>query len=120
MKNLIITMGIVVYLVAAMGFQNQWNLMYHRSLELKYAADEAAATACLCIDRQAYGQGYIDFDRGEAERKARAIVCDNLKGSDFRMELTFHTGARPGVSVRLRKGELGARSTYEYVTYEKR
>ena len=118
MKNLIITAGIVMYLVAAMGYQNRWNITYHKVLELKYAADEAAATACLCLDLAAYGQGRIDFDRAEAERKARAITAANLKSPEFDLRFFYIYGSRPGVGVHLRKDGLGARSVYEYVAFD--
>ena len=47
MKNFIITTGAVILIVTIMSYQFQCNRLLREKQQLKYVADEAAATAAL-------------------------------------------------------------------------
>ena len=117
MKNLIITIGIVIFIVTISGMQLYCNGMLHSRQDLKFAADEAAATAALCLNRSDYANGSITFDKAEAERCAEEIAGLNLKKDKFKLEISYLSGNRPAVVVTIRQGVLKAHSRYEYVPY---
>ena len=114
MKELIITSGILLFMVTVMGLQTSLNELMHRGQELKFAADEAAATAGLCIDPEAYGEGIIRFDREKAREEALAITRLNGK-QGASLSIQYEEGEHPAVTVRLKQGELQVHSKYEYL-----
>lgn len=114
MKELIITSGILVFMTFVMGMQTDFDRLLHQGQELKFAADEAAATAGLCIDPESYGDGLIRFDRERAEGEAREMTALNLKGNAD-LAIRFREDEHPSVTVILRKGRLQVHSEYEYL-----
>ena len=115
MKELIITSGILLFMVTVMAVQTELHQVMHEAQELKFAADEACATAGLCLDAESYGDGVLRFDRGKAEKEARAITALNLPGKAVEMRFTFREDTKPSVRILLTCGRLSAASEYEYV-----
>lgn len=117
MKNLIITVGIIVFIVSITGMQFQCNSMLHTRQEMKFAADEAAATAALCLDRNTYGEGILSFDKDKAKASAETMAALNMQKGNYTIALDYLEGKKPGVKVIIEKGKLRAASEYEYVAY---
>ena len=117
MKNMIITIGMIIFIMTMTGMQYRCNSVLHRKQDMKFAADEAAATAALCIDREAFGQGIIKIRRAEAERAARDMAWLNLGKESGKLGIRFTEGVRPTVTVIITEGKLRAESEYEYVPY---
>lgn len=117
MKNMIITFGIVVFILTISSMQLSCNEMLKDEQDLKFAADEAAATAVLCLNKFEFGNGNITFNKKTSERRAREITRVNLRNKDFKLALRYLEGETPAVEVWLRQGKLKAHSKYEYVSY---
>ena len=117
MNNLIVTAGILIFMITLTGMQNQLNQVILLQRELQYAAEEAAATAALSLDREAFGEGYLRFDREGGRKAAKEITEKNLK-EPFSMDVTYGEGrARPWVRVIIRSGKQRAVGEYEYVSF---
>ncbi|NLD10906.1 hypothetical protein [Aminicella lysinilytica] len=117
MKNLIITIGIVVFIVTITGMQFTCNQMLHTKQEMKFAADEAAATAALCLDEEAFGDGNLYFNKEKAGAQAKAMAGLNMPKGKCKVDIEFFAGERPAVKVIIKRGRLTAVSKYEYVAY---
>ena len=117
MKNLIITIGMIIFIMTMMGMQSSCNHMLHTRQEMKFAADEAAATAALCIDRRAFGEGLIRLDRVEAERSARIMAHMNLREQNYDFRIEFPREQDAAVRVVITEGRLSVTSEYEYVAF---
>lgn len=117
MKNMIITVGMIIFIMTMTGMQYRCNAVLHKKQDMKFAADEAAATAALCIDREAFGQGVIKIRRDEAERVAADMAALDLKEQDAEIAVEFSDGERPMVKVTITDGRLRVTSEYEYVAY---
>lgn len=126
MKNFIITAGALLLILTIMQYQFQLNHLLRQKADLKYAADEAAASAGLCYDEEGFGDGVLRFDRRKAEEKAGEMIRLNLsasgsenQGDEISWALDFddEEKERPKVTVSLRQGRLLVRSEYEHVPY---
>lgn len=122
MKNFIITAGALLLILTIMQYQFTLNHLLSQKAELKYAADEAAATAGLCIDAQMYGEGNLCFDKEKARKRAEQSLEYNLNVSendDVKWEIHFEEGEdqRPKVIVRVHQGKMNIVSVYEHVPY---
>jgi hypothetical protein len=62
LKNLIITIGIIIFAAFLLTYQSDFNNMAREKELLKCIADEAVASASVCIDESKYGEGYLVFD----------------------------------------------------------
>lgn len=119
MKNFIITTGAVILILTIMSYQFQCNQMLREKQLLKYAADEAAATAGLCFDEDHFGEGRLLFDRKKATRKAEQVISYNLQDSQFIWKISFTDQGqqRPFVTIIIEKDRLKVLSKYEYLPY---
>ncbi len=109
-------------ILSIMQFQFQCNELLRKKQNLKYAADEAAASAALCFDEASFGSGVFRFDRTAAREKAAKVISLNLpeeQGESIRWELTFSDERQdhPYVEVTIRQERLRAVSVYEYVGF---
>ena len=114
MKNFIITTGAVILIVTIMSYQFQCN-----RLQLKYVADEAAATGALCFDEVSFGEGRLLFDRKRAMKKAEQIIAYNLQNSKLIWKISFadQDVQRPSVTITIEKDRLKIMSKYDYLPY---
>lgn len=120
MKNLIVAASAVILILTIMQLQFQCNELLRRKQNLKYAADEAAASAALCCDDESFGIGVLKFDRRTAQKRAEETIRLNLTGryeENLRWEIRFFDEEqdRPHFVVTIYQRELKAVSTYEYV-----
>lgn len=118
MKNLLITAACLLLITTAISGWSQLHDLLRTKEGLKSAADEAAASAGLCIDEQAFGEGYLRIDREEAEARAEEMLLLNLKekGKAARWEVDFaEEGEIPSVTVTVYYKNLKAVSVYEYL-----
>ncbi len=115
MKNLIITAGIIIMASAALFMTIQYQIVVHSWINLKFAADDAAEAAALCIDPEAYAEGRISFDRTEGKRLAEKITDRNLGAGKYEMRLEFADGEQARAEAVLQAGKLKRKSVYEYV-----
>lgn len=117
MKNIIVTMAIVVLMTTIAGYQGLLNRSLRLEKQLKFAADEGGATASLFIDNKAYGEGILRFDKEAATKKISRIVQENLKnfGIDGEKEIEFldENQERPYVRVTVKSQGYEAQSLYE-------
>ncbi len=89
MKNFIITIGALLYMITIIYFQIDLNEAVRYKQILKYAADEGAATASLFIEEQAYGNGKFVYNDTEAVKKAREIIKYNLCDNNIKFDISF-------------------------------
>ncbi|MBK5253206.1 MAG: hypothetical protein JJE03_01840 [Peptostreptococcaceae bacterium] len=84
MKNLIITIGIIIFAAILLAYQSDFNNMAREKELLKSIADEAVASSALCIDEFKYGEGYLVFDDEKVIAKIEEMLKLNLdKEIDF-------------------------------------
>lgn len=62
MKNLVITISMLILCSFFLQFQIDVNLLERQTLRVKYTADRMACAASLFTEDEAFGQGYIVFD----------------------------------------------------------
>ena len=119
MKNFIITTGAVILILTIMSWQFRCNDMLREKQLLKYAADEAAASAGLCFDEDSFGQGRLLFDRKKAVNKAEQVISYNLQSREVVWKISFADQGlqSPFVTVMIEKGPLKVLSKYEYLPY---
>ena len=122
MKNFIVTAASVLLILTVMQLQLQCGELLRRKQFLKYTAEEAAASAALCLDAERFGDGILRFDRILAERKAEEIIGLNLteeEQKELEWEIHFfeEDQSRPYVTVILYQQKLKVSSTYEYAAY---
>ena len=119
MKNFIITTGAVILIVTIMSYQFQCNRLLREKQQLKYVADEAAATAALCFDEVSFGEGRLLFDRKRAMKKAEQIIAYNLQNSKLIWKISFEDQdvQRPSVTITIEKDRLKIMSKYDYLPY---
>lgn len=89
MKNLIVTLGAMIYVVTLIYFQIDLNGAFQYKNLLKAAADEAAATGALFTDFNSYAEGNQVFDYEKSIEEARASIDYNLKSKDYEFTMTF-------------------------------
>lgn len=77
MKNLIITISMVILCSFFLQFQIDVNLLERQTLKVKYTADRMACAAAMLTDEESFGQGLTVFTCPEGA--ALALEC--LKGS---------------------------------------
>ena len=119
MKNFIITTGAVVLILTIMSYQFQCNRLLRERQLLKYAADEAAATAGLCFDEERFGEGKLLFDRRKALQKAERVITYNVPASEIIWKISFadQDEKNPSVTITIEKKRLKVMSKYEYLPY---
>lgn len=118
MKNFIITAGAVLLILTIMQYQFRCNNLLREKQQLKYAADEAAASAGLCFDEESFGQGQLRFDRKKAMEKAEQMITYNLGRKDILWKIAFSDqDLRPSVTITIETEKLKAVSKYEHVPY---
>ena len=102
-----------------MGYQLQCNRLLREKQLLKYAADEAAATAGLCFDEESFGEGRLLFDRKKALEKAERVISYNLQDAEIVWKISFvdQNARNPLVTVTIEKKRLKVFSKYEYLPY---
>lgn len=118
MKNLIITIGAVILILTVTQFQIQFSGMVRQKKMMKYVSEEAAASAALHYDAEAFGEGYLKFDREAGENKAEEMIRLNTTDKDnFTWEITFDykDADNPSVTVSIKKGTARVMSVYEYI-----
>lgn len=118
MKNFIITTGAVILILTMMSCHIQCCRVLRTKELLKVSADEAAATAGVCFDPRAYGEGVLQFDEEKARSRAAQMIELNLKkaGIEPQWNLYFSGSAeRPAVTVEVSYEQMTARGSYEYV-----
>lgn len=106
-------------IITVIGFQMECNQLLRQKQNLKFMADEAAASASLCIKPYDFGEGKLVFDQEKATAVAQEIVKQNMPGKEVNTQVFFMmTGEkRTAVTVRLMWDNLTETSTYEYVSY---
>ena len=119
MKNFIITTGAVILILTIMSFQFQCNQLLREKQLLKYAADEAAATAGLCFDEIHFGEGKLLFDRRKALQKAEQVIAYNVSDSEIIWKISFadQDEKNPSVTITIEKKRLKVMSKCEYLPY---
>lgn len=119
MKNFIITTGAVILIITIMSYQFQCNRLLREKQQLKYVADEAAATAALFFNEVSFGEGKILFDRKTAMKKAEQIIAYNLQNSKLIWKISFadQDVQRPSVTITIEKDRLKIMSKYDYLPY---
>lgn len=70
-------------------FQIDCNEMIRYKQQLKFAADEAAATTSVCIDMDSFGEGMHVYDDATALVKAKEILALNLDAKNVTYEISF-------------------------------
>ncbi|HKM28121.1 MAG TPA: hypothetical protein VJY37_00400 [Anaerovoracaceae bacterium] len=126
MKNLIITIGSLILMTTIIYFQIDCNEMIRYKQQLKFAADEAAATASVCIDMDSFGEGLHVYDDATAVVKAKEIIELNLASKAVTFDISFvddshvlrqyshkgellnqepKEGVRPSVTVKINGGK---------------
>lgn len=95
MKNIVVTMALLVLCSAILLFQMDANMTERESYRVKYTADRMAGAATLFTDPYWYGRGRIVFEDSEGLGAALEIFRDNLGygGSFFPVRNTFFTEA---------------------------
>ncbi|NLY81966.1 MAG: hypothetical protein GX078_04205 [Clostridiales bacterium] len=78
MKNLIITLGIIIFAALLITYQSDFNNMAREKELLKSISDEAVASASIYIDESAYGEGYLVFDDERVIGKIEEMLNLNL------------------------------------------
>lgn len=92
MKNLIITVAILVLLLIFTVFQSDINLMSREQMSLKDATEEIANTAALQFDKERYGEGIIVFDDVKANAAALQVLKDTVGvNNDFTPNNDYYT-----------------------------
>ncbi len=86
MKNVIVATAILIFAMTVMSLYAGLNVEIREKRILIDMAEEAAATAALFYDGDAYGYGRYRFDRG----KAGAMAMESLRLNGF----TDTSGAR--------------------------
>ncbi|GEM_PF-6604124 len=79
MKNLILGIALVLIFSLFSVYQSDSNRLSEHKEALKYAADEAAATAGLFYRQEEYAEGRKVFDDEKANEKLRSVTRKNLK-----------------------------------------
>lgn len=75
MKNVIVLTAILIFAMTVMGLYSELNSEIREKRLLTDMAEEAAATAALFYDENAYGYGRYRFDRA----KGRSMAYESLK-----------------------------------------
>ena len=104
MKNLIITVAIVLFFGAACGMQHELGRTVIAGVRLEGAAEEAACAAAISLeDAEAPGEDRM----AAAEAAARRAAEKNLAGEKFMVEVEKkNEGSRSFVRVVLRSGRI--------------
>ncbi|MEF9922403.1 MAG: hypothetical protein RR313_07060 [Anaerovoracaceae bacterium] len=79
MKNFIITIGAIILMSTIMYFQVDCNEMMRYREQLKFVADEAAATASVFVSANDFGEGYKIYEDMAAKAAADKMIRLNLK-----------------------------------------
>lgn len=118
MKNLIITIGIVMLVLSGLSLQFKCNEMLYRKTQMKMAADEGAATAALMIDKEAYKRGELKLDTEGGKKKADDVIENNMGRIQVTTSYTYGytDDNNPWVTVILEFNGMKASSQYEYIT----
>ncbi len=118
MKNLLIAAASVLFVLTMLLGWLRADQAVRAKQTLKYAADEAASAAALCIREEEFSEGRLEIDKEEAEKAAEKMILENLKDADetLRWEIVFlEEGEEPAVSVTIYDKRLKAVSVYEYL-----
>ena len=114
MKNVIVATAILIFAMTVMCLYAELNAEIREKRLLTDLAEEAAATAALFYDENAYGYGRYRFDRAKAE--AMALESLRLNGfdkiSDAEIEL-YDGGDDPYVKVTLEYDDREFSAVYE-------
>ncbi len=110
MKNIVVTMALLVLCSAILLFQMDANMTERESYRLKYTADRMAGAATLFTDPYWYGRGRIVFEDSEGLSAAIEIFKDNMGYGDsyFPVSNSFFTEAA-GVSLLFFDDSMNAR-----------
>lgn len=90
MKNLIITLGAMIYIITIIFFQVDLNEAIRYKKMLKNAADEAAATGAIFTDFNNYADGNQVFDYEKSLQEVKASLDYNIKNKAYNFLITFH------------------------------
>lgn len=106
-------------ILSVISLQMKCNQLIRQKQELKFMADEAAASAGLCIDPHRFGEGELVLDKEKAIGTAQEIVKQNMPGKEVETKVLFVAAGAKGtaVTVILSCDNLKATSTYEFVAY---
>lgn len=123
MNNVILTMGILVYMSSAMHLQMVYEQNVLEKKALQMDADEAAVSAALtgnCYEKEEKNRKKtcrMVLQSQAARRAAESAVLMNRKkaGGTVSVRCSCSGGVNPSVRVEVRKGKLKADSAYEWV-----
>lgn len=102
MKNVIVVTAILIFAMTVMSLYAELNAEIREKRLLTDLAEEAAATAALFYDENAYGYGRYRFDRTKAEAMAKESLRLNGFNKISDAEIKFYDGGDdPYVKVTL-------------------
>ena len=78
MKNIVITMALLVLCTAVLLFQMDADLLERQTYRVKYTADRMANAATLFTDDAEFGRGRVVFLCDEGNALALRMLTDNL------------------------------------------
>lgn len=101
------------------SLQFQYNRLTHTKMEMKFAADETAATAALAVDIRSYSRGILKFDEAAAINSGNKIIENNMKYKLFKVKYNFLYAdtLSPKVVVEISMDGMKVCSKYEYVIF---
>jgi len=87
MKNLVILIAIISFGSILMTYQIDFDKMAQEKQRLKFAADEALASASLSIDLWEYANGYLIYDDTKVKNKVKEMMNKNFDKKIFTYKL---------------------------------
>ncbi len=109
MKNIVITMALLILCSAVLLFQIDADLMERQGYRVKYTADRMANAATLFTDAYEFGRGRVVFSDGEGNALALEMLKDNLRYSASYMPEGGYFSERAGVDIYYFDDSLNAR-----------
>ena len=89
MKNFIITIAAILLMTTIMVFQLDCNQMIQKQEQLKFAADECAATACIYTLDESFGEGIQVYNDKKAIENLEEMLKLNLKNEEICYKVSF-------------------------------
>ncbi|NLD20542.1 MAG: hypothetical protein GX663_09945 [Clostridiales bacterium] len=81
MKNIIVTLALLLVLIVYEIFQGDFNQMFRCQENVKDTADLAASAAMLSVEPRYYGDGWIVYDYDRATREISQLLKKNMVDS---------------------------------------